>query len=158
MRVRVPSKELSVCLVVRGSGVLATGGREFPMSKAAGRSASEPRGSLVSCLEMPTQWTYGEGQCSAVWRTEAAVGIFRGSRDGMLWKMSSAVLETHHGDARGASTSAYKGNRSRGGPWWESEGSIVPVEGTGQHNPARGKGPCFVRATDGWRMRGLQRC
>jgi hypothetical protein len=29
----------------------------------------------------------------------------------------------------------------------ESEGFIVPFEGTGQHNPARGKGPCFVHAT-----------
>ena len=37
-------------------------------------------------------------------------------------------------------------------------GSIVPFEGLGQHNPARGKGPCFVRATEEWRMRGLQQC
>ena len=65
----------------------------------------------------------------------------------MLWKMSNPVLETRHGDAGGAPTAAYKGNRSRGGPWWESEGSIVPFEGLGQHNPARGKGPCFVHAT-----------
>jgi hypothetical protein len=145
-------------LVVQGSGVLATGGREFPIGKAAGRNGSEPRCSLVSCLEMPTQWTYGEGQCSAVWRTEAAAGIFRGSRDGMLRKMSSAVLETRPDDAGGASTAAYKVNRSRVGSGWESEGFIVPFEGLGQHNPARGKGPCFVRATDGWRMRGLQQC
>ena len=37
--------------------------------------------------------------------------------------------------------------RNRIGLYWESEGSIVPFEGTGQHNPARGKGPCFVHAT-----------
>ena len=109
-------------------------------------------------LKMPTQWTNGEGQCPAVWGTEVTAEIFRGSRDGMLWKTSSAVLETHYGDAEGASTAAYKVDRSRGGPWWESEGSIVPFEGLGQHNPARGKGPCFVRATEGWRMRGLQPC
>ena len=65
----------------------------------------------------------------------------------MLWKMSNPVLETRHGDAGGAPTAAYKVTRSRGGPWWESEGSIVPFEGQEQHNPARGKGPCFVRAT-----------
>ena len=76
-------------------------------------------------LKMPTQWTDGEGRCSAVRITEAAAEIFRGSRDGMLWKMDSAVLETHPGDARGASTAAYKGDRSRGGLWWESEGSIL---------------------------------
>ncbi|MDO9068444.1 MAG: hypothetical protein Q7W05_08305, partial [Deltaproteobacteria bacterium] len=65
----------------------------------------------------------------------------------MLRKRDSAVLETRSGDAGGASTAAYKVDRSRGGPWWESEGSIVPFEGLGQHNPARGKRPCFVRAT-----------
>jgi hypothetical protein len=48
--------------------------------------------------------------------------------------------------------------RNRSGRHRESEGSIVPFEGLGQHNPARGKGPCFVRATEEWRMRGLQRC
>ena len=109
-------------------------------------------------LKMPTQWTYGEGPCSAVRRTEATAEIFRGSRGGMLRERTSAVLETRPGDAGGASTAAYKGNRSRGGPWWESEGFIVPFEGVGQHNLARGKGPCFVRETEGWRMRGLQQC
>ncbi len=59
---------------------------------------------------------------------------------------------------RRASTDAYKGDRSREGPHRESEGFIVPFEGMGQHNPARGKGPCFVHATEEWRMRGLQRC
>jgi hypothetical protein len=44
------------------------------------------------------------------------------------------------------------------GPHRESEGFKEPSEGAGQHNPARGKGPCFVRATEGWMMRGLQRC
>ena len=78
-------------LVVQGSGVLATGGREFPIGKAAGRNASEPRCSLVSDLKMPTQWTYGEGQCSAVWRTEAAAEIFRGSRD-IHWRNCSRSL------------------------------------------------------------------
>ena len=89
---------------------------------------------------------------------EAVRGIFRGSRDGMWRKMSSPVLETRCGDVRETSTIAYKGDRSRGGPYRQSEGSIVPFEGAGQHNPARGKGPCFVHATEEWRMRGLQIC
>jgi hypothetical protein len=28
----------------------------------------------------------------------------------------------------------------------ESEGVVVPLEGAGQHNPAGGKGPCFIDA------------
>jgi hypothetical protein len=49
-------------------------------------------------------------------------------------------------------------DRSRRGPYRESEGFIVLFEGMGQQNPARGKGPCFVQAPKEWRMRGLQRC
>ena len=128
------------------------------MAKQQAVARVNPDVASLMNLKMPTQWTDGEGRCSVVRITEAAAEIFRGSRDGMLWKMSSAVLETRPGDAGGASTAAYKGNRSRGGPWWESEGFIVPFEGLGQHNPTRGKGPCFVRATEVWRMRGLQRC
>ena len=67
--------------------------------------------------------------------TEAACRIFRGSRDGMCWQMSSPVLETRYGDTEGVSTDAYKGDRSREGPYRESEGFIVPYEGMGQHNP-----------------------
>jgi len=33
------------------------------MGKAAGRSVSEPRRSLVTYLEMPTLWSEGEGRC-----------------------------------------------------------------------------------------------
>jgi len=46
--------------------------------------------------------------------------------------------------------------RNRGGLYRESEGFKVPFEGKGQHNPARGKEPCFVHVTEEWRMRGLQ--
>lgn len=38
--------------------------------------------------------------------------------------------------------------RNRVGPYRESEGFIVPSEGKGQQNPARGKGPCFVQVTE----------
>ena len=76
----------------------------------------------------------------------------------MRRKTGSPVLETHQGVAEGATTAVYKGNRSHGGLWWESEGSIVPFEGQGQHNPVRGKGPCFVHATEEWRIRRLPLC
>ena len=38
--------------------------------------------------------------------------------------------------------------RKRMGLYRESEGSILSFEDTGQHNPVREKGPCFVHATD----------
>ena len=59
-------------------------------------------------MKMSTQWTFGEGWSPKTWRTEAVFGIFRGSRDGMLRKIDSAVLETRCSDAGGASTDAYK--------------------------------------------------
>jgi len=42
--------------------------------------------------------------------------------------------------------------RKRRGLYRESEGFIVPLEDKGQHNPVRGKGPCFVHATGERRM------
>lgn len=43
--------------VARGSGVVATRGREFPNSKRAGRNASEPMSNLVNILETPPLWS-----------------------------------------------------------------------------------------------------
>ena len=37
-------------------------------------------------------------------------------------------------------TAQYKGDRSLSGPYEESAGRIVPLEGTGQHNPVRWEG------------------
>jgi hypothetical protein len=64
------------------------------------------------------------------------------------------VLETQCSDRRGYQLLCIR-KRSHKRLCWESEGFIVPQEGTGQHNPARGKGPCFVRATEEWRMQGI---
>ena len=50
-------------------------------------------------MKTPTRWTFGEGRCSETLRTEAVFGVFRGSRDGMLWKIDSAVLEAPCSDA-----------------------------------------------------------
>ncbi len=62
-RVEVPRKELFVHLSSTGKQRLSNQGLKFPMGKAAGRSAHEPRRSLVTYLEMPTLWSEGEGRC-----------------------------------------------------------------------------------------------
>jgi hypothetical protein len=49
-------------------------------------------------MKMPTQWSDGEGRRSLGRITETTSGIFRGSRDGMLGKINSPVLETRHSD------------------------------------------------------------
>ena len=51
--------------------------------------------------------------------------------------------ETSHDAGWPPATGSYKGDRSR---VWSCEGSagfIVLLEGAGQHNPTRGKGPYF---------------
>ncbi|GJL52540.1 MAG: hypothetical protein NPIRA01_37670 [Nitrospirales bacterium] len=61
-----------------------------------------------------------------------------------MWrKKHRAGRETHDG-AGELATEAYKGDQNRRGPSWESKGFIVLLEGQGQQNPARGKGPYFV--------------
>jgi len=72
---------------------------------------------------------------SRIWKTEAVREIFRGSRGGMLRKMSSSVLETRYGDVEGHQPARIR-KRKRDGPQRESEGSKVLIEGKGQHNPA----------------------
>ena len=133
---------------------METRGREFPNSKRAGRNASEPMCSLVNELEKPTLWTEGEGRWKGAGITEVALIDSRGSRDGMFWKIDCPVLETRlwgWGDHRPLRIR----KRKRSGCRRESEGFIVPIEIAGQHNPGRGKGPYFVRATEERRMRGL---
>lgn len=48
--------------------------------------------------------------------------------------------------------------RKRSGLYRESEGFIVLLEAEGQHNPGRGKEPCFIHATEEWKERGLPCC
>ena len=84
-------------MVVQGSGIGVIRGREFPIGKAAGRNASEPISSLVNELEKPTLWSEGEGRWRGAEITEVARIISRGSRDGMLQKAISPVLETRCG-------------------------------------------------------------
>ena len=142
---------------------MVTRGREFPMalgqphSEIAGRNASEPMSSLVNELEKPTLWSEGEGRWMGAGITEVAPVDSRGSRDGMLWKIYCPVLETRlrgWGDHRLLRIR----KRKRSGPGRESEGFIVPFALQGQHHSGRGKGPCFVRATEERRIEGLPCC
>lgn len=81
----------------------------------------------------------------------------RGSRVGMFLKICCPVLEIQFG-RRGGRRPACIRKRKHAGLGWKSEGFIRPLEAEGQHNPRRGKGPCFVHATEGRRIRGLPRC
>ena len=131
--------------------------REFPNSKRAGRNASEPMSSLVNEVETPTLWTEGEGRWMDARITEVAFIDSRGSKVGMYSKIDCPVLETRlwgWGDHRPLCIR----KRKRSGPRRESEGFKVPIDAEGQHNPGRGKEPCFVRATEGRRIRGLPCC
>jgi len=65
----------------------------------------------------------------------------------MLRKINSPVLETRYGEDEGDQPMRIR-KRKRIGLYRESEGFIVPFEGEGQQNPARGKGPYFVHATE----------
>ena len=76
-------------------------------------------------LKMPTLWSEGEGRCPPALITESASVIFRGSRDGMLRKMFNPVLETQCGDVEEHQPARIR-QRSRVGPYRESEGFIVP--------------------------------
>ena len=143
--------------VARGSGAVATRGRKFPNSKRAGRNASEPMSSLVNKLEEPTLWTEGEGRWMGAGITEVASIDSRGSRGGMRSKIYCPVLETRCAGWGGHRLLRIR-KRKRSSAHRESEGFVVPLEFAGQHNPGRGKGPCFVRATEGRRIRGLRCC
>jgi len=136
---------------------VATRGREFPNSKRAGRNVSEPMCSLVNELEKPSLWSEGEGRWKDAGITEVASIDSRGSRVGMFSQIYCPVLETRRrrwGDHRPLRIR----KRKRSGCRRESEGFIVPFESEGQHNPRRGKEPCFVHATEEQRIRGLPKC
>lgn len=89
--------------------------------------------------------------------TEVAVTDSRGSRGGMFSKRDCPVLEVRLRRWGGHHPLGIR-QRKRSGLGRKSEGFIVPLEAEGQHNPGRGKGPCFVHATEGRRIRGLPSC
>ena len=133
---------------------MATRCRKFPNSKRAGRNASEPTRSLVNELKEPTLWSEGEGRWMGAEITEVASIDFRGSKVGMFLKIYCPVLETRLRGWGGHQLLRIR-KRNRNGCRRESEGFIVPFEAEGQHNPGRGKGLCFVRATEERRIEGL---
>ena len=136
---------------------MVTRGRKFSNSKRAGRNASEPMSSLVNEVEKPTLWPEGEGRWNGAGKTEVASIDSRGSRVGMFSKIYCPVLETRLRGWGGHRPMRIR-KRKRSGCRRESEGFIVPIESEGQYNPGRGKGPCFVRATEEQRIRGLPKC
>ena len=72
-------------------------GREFPIGKTAGRNESEPICSLEKLIEDADPVDRrGRPLCAGL-ITEPTYVIFRGSKDGMLWKIFSPVLETRCG-------------------------------------------------------------
>jgi len=102
--------------------------------------------SLVNDLEKPTLWSEGEGRWADAGITEVVSVDSWGSRGGMFLKIYCPVLETRLWGWGGHRPLCIR-KRKLSGPRRESEGIIVPLEFEGQHNPGRGKGPCFVRAT-----------
>ena len=77
---------------------MATRGRKFSIGKAAGRNASEPICSLVNLFGDADPLDTRGRPMSQTLITESVCVIFRGSRDGMLWKIFNPVLETRCGD------------------------------------------------------------
>lgn len=110
--------------------------------------------SLVNELEKPTLWSEGEGRWKVAGITEVATIDSRGSRAGMFSQIYCPVLETRLWGWREHRPLRIR-QRKRSGCRRESEGFIVPFEFEGQHNPGRGKEPCFVRATEERRIEGL---
>ena len=113
--------------------------------------------SLVNELETPTLWSKGEGRWTRARTTEVARVDSRGSKDGMLWKIDCPVLETRSA-GWGDHHPLHIRKRKCSGPGRESEGFIVPLAVQEQYKPGRGKEPCFVRATEERRIRGLPWC
>ncbi len=75
----------------------------------------------------------------------------------MLWKMGSAVLETRCGDVEEHQPTRIR-KRNRAGPYRESEGSIVPFEDRGQHNPGPREGTLLCSRNQRAEERGLHPC
>ena len=102
----------------------------MPVGKAAGRSASELRGSLETNDEVADPVVRrGRPAPATLTRRTNARGSFRGSRDGGWWKFAIVVLETRDGAPGGRVQPDRIRRRSRFGPARESEGSTVPQRG-----------------------------
>ncbi len=74
----------------------------------------------------------------------------------MYRKKDNAEREARSSGRAELPTRSYKASAEKGvGLLRDTEGRIVTIEGLGQHNPARGKGPYFVHATNEPRIRRL---
>lgn len=129
----------------RGSGVRAIGGRKFFTGKVSGRNESEPRRSLVNYkMEMPTLCVDREGRCAQAQkrkRPERSSGVAGAACSGrytvQCWRSNMVMTEENQ-------PSGIR-RRNPGGPSWNSEGSIVPLEGKDNITVPEGRDPALFR-------------
>lgn len=114
---------------------------------------------------MPSSCLYSEGQSVGALRMEAVPTIHRGHRNGMFRKLRCPVLEIRRGGWGGHRRGAYKVSKSRSftsevGGAHSTDAVLSKDRETHEDNItlSGGKAPCFVRAIDERKMRGLQKC
>jgi len=131
---------------------------KFSIGKVAGSSESEPTCSLVNLKVVGVDPVGSRGRLSsAVKITESIVesigvaGIACSGREStQCWRSDVVLIESHKQICirRRNHTCLHR----------KSDGFIVLFEEQGEHNPFRGKEPCFVNAFDERRVRRLQWC
>ncbi len=154
-RVEVPRKELFVHLSSTGKLRRSNPGWKFPMGKAAGRSASEPRCSLVNELERPTLWAEGEGRCLRDSNehppsgSSGVAGLACGGRAPVQDGSPTTVRVQPSQPRRIRTTEIAKGRRGsrRGAEYrWRAWDNRTRPEG---------RDPPLFTLSDEWRVRGL---
>ena len=119
-------------------------------SKPAGRSASEPRCSLVTLSRSRRPFS-SEGKAGTPERNfncRTAQAGSRGGRGDTQGKVYKAARETLNDALFEGQRPDIRQGRNFGGSFRESELPIVPFGFQGQHNLGRGKGQCLHWAFD----------
>ena len=152
--VKVPWPQLSVQGPSRRSGLHREVSAQVTLNgkcKAAGCNASELRiASSYECVRADRIVALGRLAGGGDQRTlepSPRTGVLEVARCESLTTLGrEASYDVHWPWA----TASYKGNRNRCRSYEDSAGFIVPFEGVGQHNPTRGKGPCFSQWCSMW--------
>ena len=120
------------------------------MGKAAGRSGSEPRRSLVTYLEMPTLWSEGEGRCLREQNehppsgSSGVAGAACGGRDTVQDGRPAAVRAQNQQPRRIRETEIAKGRRG------SRRGSSYRLRARDNTTPPEGRDPTlFTFSTSG---------
>ena len=126
-------------------------------SKPAGRSASEPRCSLVTSYRgRRPRNSWGKagmsGETPTVGPSRTGHRGIRGDTQGQMHKVARETL--NDAPIKGQRPDIRQG-RNSGGSFRESELPIVPFGFQGQHNLGRGKGQCLHRAFDEAKDQGI---